>query len=154
MSPQSSIGSPSLMVSSYKALGFSGHGFRKLIIRLKACRLLDVEARQLKKWKPRESKHVVPSPGSVGAPEACPEPLILRLVLPIWWHCLGLLFDPDMPRGGTEEPVSQGARQPLSSSAGHQEARSGWGSMADVIVQGGGKEVQVLVFPPQVLCVN
>ena len=71
------------MVSSYKALGFSGHGFRKLIIRLKACRLLDVEVRQLDKWKPREGKHV-PSPGSAGAPEACPEPLTLRLVLPTW----------------------------------------------------------------------
>lgn len=52
------------------------------------------------------------------------------------------------------QPVSQGARQPPSFRAEHQEAPSGWGSMADVIVQGEGKEFQVLVFPHQLLCVS
>ena len=45
-----------------------------------------------------------------------------------------------------------GGRQ--SFHAEHQEAPSGWGSMADVIVQGEGKGFQVLIFPHQLLCVS
>ena len=100
------------MVSSYKALGFSGHGFRKLIIHLKACRLLDVEVRQLGRWKPRESKHVVPSPGFSGGPGSMPRAFDSQTSAPSPMTLPRAALWPWRAWGGAEEPVSQGAPQP------------------------------------------